>query len=310
MIHVAERPLPQGEDGDRAEQVDPVIGGELDGLWRDERHVDADLAEPFHDLLEPLPRVARVDVQAVPELFEAIGEDQAQRRIGGADCRDCGQSILRFIARHQPKRIRVARQHARLVGPEQLLAQRNGGGIRAVERDPLFDFAVLGEAGNHPVEERARQRQANHHAEQEQQSHAPRVVLHQPGLPDQRRRDEAADHGVERRVTAVAKIQKAAAIGLPRGSYQKEAAQGEDERGDVHRRHHAGSSHKRVSEQGDRRADYKTHDVADQKQETDDIRGKAKTAIRFPRACGQNDFFIGRRALDCSWHGDIVVHTL
>ena len=83
------------------------------------RDVDQEIAADLFSIREAqiAANVAVVDVHSFPELFEAVGEDDAQRRIGGADGGDCGEAAVLVISRHKPERIRIPRQHTRLVRP-------------------------------------------------------------------------------------------------------------------------------------------------------------------------------------------------
>ena len=84
------------------------------------RHIDQ---HAFADLLaigdaEVAPHVARLDVQAVPEMLEAVVEDDAHRRVGGAHAADGGEAIVAVLARDDAERVGVARQQVRVVGPD------------------------------------------------------------------------------------------------------------------------------------------------------------------------------------------------
>ena len=108
---------------------------------------------------------------------------------------------------------------------------------------------------------------------------AARIILDQSGLPDQRRSDQAADHRVERRVAVVAKVEQAAPIGLPRRADQQEAAEHQDESGDVHRRKDPRSANRRIGGERDRRADDEAEDVGEQEQRADHVGREAKASL-------------------------------
>ncbi len=95
-----------------------------------------------------------------------------------------------------------------------------------------------------------------------------------PRLPDQRRGDEAADHYVERRVAAVAEVEQAAPVGVPRRPDQQETAEHQDKGGDMHRHYELRPANQRISRKGDRRGDDEANDVGDEEQGTDDVGSK------------------------------------
>src|SRR4051794_16010357 len=62
--------------------------------------------------------VAGIDIEAVPEVFESVREDDPERRIGRADAADDAEVFAGIVARYDADRVGIARQQAGIVGPD------------------------------------------------------------------------------------------------------------------------------------------------------------------------------------------------
>src|SRR5258708_38860685 len=63
------------------------------------------------------PHIAGRDVESVPELLEAVAEDETHRCVDRGHRGDGGEAIAFLVAGDEPERVGVTRQDTRLVRP-------------------------------------------------------------------------------------------------------------------------------------------------------------------------------------------------
>src|SRR5205814_929582 len=143
----AERPLPQRQDRHGSQQIDAIIGRELDRLGRDQRDVYAHFAQALDDLLEALGSELRTADQHLIDLTTA-GSVAEGRQVADhrqvIDLEDSG-AIVGDADKAQMWEFKRF---------EQLPGERDRIRISAIESDPLLNLSLLGEPRDDPVEDR------------------------------------------------------------------------------------------------------------------------------------------------------------